>query len=75
MVRNASRALKIGVHSPFDPNLDVGFGTFYFEKFWQAYWTVTITQSLMMTFLPSQNPSTECLGLFLHSHNSIADRD
>ena len=28
MIRNASRALKIGVHLPFDPNFDVGIGTF-----------------------------------------------
>ena len=37
MVRNASRTLKIGVHSPFDPNFDVGGGTFYPQKFRQAY--------------------------------------
>ena len=39
MVRNASRALKIGVHLPFDPNFDVGVRTFYPEKFRQAYCT------------------------------------
>ena len=33
MVRNASRTLKIGVHLPFDPNFDVGIGTFYPKKF------------------------------------------
>ena len=37
MVRNASRTLKIGVRSPFDPNFDVEIGTFYLEKFRQAY--------------------------------------
>ena len=36
VVRNASRALKIGVHLPFDPHFDVGIGTFYPEKFRQA---------------------------------------
>ena len=34
--RNASRMLKIGVHSPFDPNFDLGGGTFYPQKFRQA---------------------------------------
>ena len=29
--------LKIGVHSPFDPNFDVGISTSYPEKFRQAY--------------------------------------
>ena len=33
MVRNAFRALKIGVYLPFDPNFDVGIGTFYPENF------------------------------------------
>ena len=42
MVRNASRALKIGVHLPFDPNFDVGVRTFYPEKFRQAYYTATV---------------------------------
>ena len=36
MLRNASRALKIGVHLPFDPNIGVGMGTFYPEKFRQT---------------------------------------
>ena len=40
MVRNASRALKIGVHLPFDPNFDLGISTYYPEKFQQAYCTV-----------------------------------
>ena len=42
MVRNASRALKIGVHLPFDPNFDVGIGTFYPEKFRQAYYILVV---------------------------------
>ena len=37
MVRNASKMLKIVAHSPYDPNFDVGIGTFYPEKFRQAY--------------------------------------
>ena len=37
MVRNASRAPKIDVHVPFDLNFDVGIGTFYPDKFHQAY--------------------------------------
>ena len=39
MVRNASRAHKIGVHLAFDPNFDAEIGTFYPEKFRQAYCT------------------------------------
>ena len=39
MIRNASETLKIGEHSTFDPNFDVGIGTFYPEKFRQAYCT------------------------------------
>ena len=39
MVRNASRALKISVHLAFDPNFNVEIGTFYPEKFRQAYYT------------------------------------
>ena len=41
MVRNASRTLKIGVHSPFDLNFDLGGGTFYPQKFRQAYYACT----------------------------------
>ena len=37
------------------------------------YWTVTFTVSWLC--LHSHSPSTEWLGLFLHSHNSIADCD
>ena len=37
MVRNASRALKIGVHLPFGLNFDVANRTFYPEKFRLAY--------------------------------------
>ena len=40
MVRNASRALKIGVHLPFGPNFDVANRTFYPEKFRLAYCAV-----------------------------------
>ena len=40
MVKNVTRVLKIGVHSPFDPNFDVGSGTFYPEKFRLAYCTL-----------------------------------
>ena len=43
MVRDASRTLKIGVHSPFDLNFDLGGGTFYPQKFRQAYCTGKIT--------------------------------
>ena len=42
MVRNAYKTLKIGVHLPFDPNFDVRIGTFYPEKFRQAYYVVGI---------------------------------
>ena len=40
MVRNASRALKIGVHLAFDTNFDMEIGTFYPEKFRLAYYAV-----------------------------------
>ena len=33
MVRNASRTLKIGMHSPFNPDFDVGSGTFNPKNF------------------------------------------
>ena len=39
MVRCGARALKIGVHSHFDPNFHVGIDTFYPEKFRLAYCT------------------------------------
>ena len=39
MVRNASRALKIGVHLRFGPKFDVANRTFYPEKFRLAYCT------------------------------------
>ena len=32
MIKNASRTLKIGVHSPFDPKFHLGFGTFLPRK-------------------------------------------
>ena len=37
VVRNASRALKIGVHLPFGPKFDVANRTFYPENFRLAY--------------------------------------
>ena len=64
MVRNASRALKIGVHLPFDPNFDVGIGAFYPEKFWQAYSIghrqKQLTQSSIMRLLKTHSFYTDC---------------
>ena len=37
MVRYATRGLKIGVQSWFDPKFDVGIRTFFPENFGQAY--------------------------------------
>ena len=37
MVRNASKALKIGVHLPFGPKFDLANRTFYPEQFRLAY--------------------------------------
>ena len=36
VVRNTSRMLENGLHSPIDPIFDVGFGTFYPKKIRQA---------------------------------------
>ena len=61
MVRNASRALKIGVHLPFDPNFDVGIGTFYLEKFRQAYWSGLILIYFCNGILHSELPVFEAV--------------
>ena len=52
MVSNASRALKIGVHLAFDPNFDVEIGTFYPEKFRQAYIVQGQANISEVTYLP-----------------------
>ena len=49
MVRNASRALKIGVHLPFGPKFDVANRTFYPEKFRLAYYTFSIIDLNILT--------------------------
>ena len=59
MVRNASRSLKFGVHLPFDPNFDMGGGTFYPEKFRQAYCTGLPKYFLLVQFF-TQTPQGTC---------------
>ena len=55
MVRNASMAIKIDVHLPFDPNSDLEIGTCYPEKFRQAYCIIVCEKKKVgrrMSFLP-----------------------
>ena len=42
MVRYAQMILKIGVHSPFDPNNPLEFVRLILEKFGQAYYAENI---------------------------------
>ena len=48
MVKIATRALKIGVQSPFGPISTVGTRTFFPKKFGQAYCTCGEYLSVMM---------------------------
>ena len=49
MVRYATRGLKIGVQSWFDPKFDVGKRTFFPENFGQAYYVCyhAVSQKIM----------------------------
>ena len=63
MVRNASRALKIGVHLAFDLNFDVEIGTFYPKKFREAYYIIVLgAEQQLGSFMKDSHSATHsCL--------------